>query len=323
MSLGSWNVIGQSGAVCLHLILLPNNKLLCQERPRPPPFPMNPYTNGSMITEISLLDKSGNYDPKFQVVPLPTSAFCGGHSQRADGSILLVGGDVTSIPNVVWDGTKGKRIYTPCVGEICKGQWTILPDMENGRWYPTVVTLADGKQLILSGVYDYLDDTKTDNNNPTYEYYPRKPGQGVVGLEILKWAFPFHLYPPSFQMPGGDVFIFVGNKSIMLNTQTEIVGNSIPDLLDDDHKPWIYPFSPNMVMLPLSYRNKYRATLMICGGSKRSSEDASSRCYQITPEDSNPQWTKVADMPHRRVMNDGVLVCFSGIIFSYLMEPFW
>jgi hypothetical protein len=274
---------------------------------------MNPYTGGSMITEISLLDESGNYNPKFQRVPLPTSAFCGGHAQRADGSILLVGGDVTSIPNVVGDGTKGKRIYTPCAEKDCKGEWSILPDMENGRWYPTVITLADGKQIIISGVYDYLDPAK-NNNNPTYEYYPRKPGKGEIELEILKWAFPFHLYPPAFQMPLGDVFLFVSNKSVMLNTQTEQVRNSIPDLVDDDHKPWIYPFSPSMLMLPLSPRNNYRATLMICGGSKRTSEDASSHCYQITPEDTSPEWKRVQDMPHARVMNDGILVGFPCII---------
>lgn len=261
-----------------------------------------------MITEISLLDGSGNYAPQYVTVPYPTSAFCGGHAQRADGSILVFGGDVTGIPNVVSDGTKGRRIYTPCSSKDCKGEWTSLPDMQSGRWYPTVVTLADGTNIIISGVYDYLDDTKKDNNNPTYEYWPQKPGRGLTELEILKWAFPFHLYPPAFQMPGGDLFLFVGNKSIMLDTKTETVKNSIPDLLAEDHRPWIYPFSANMVMLPLSPTNNYRATLMICGGSKASSEEASSDCYQITPEDSNPQWRKVDNMPHGRVMNDGVLV---------------
>ena len=51
MSLGSWNVIGMSGAVCLHSILLPENKILCMERPRPPPYPMNPYTNGKRVSD--------------------------------------------------------------------------------------------------------------------------------------------------------------------------------------------------------------------------------------------------------------------------------
>ena len=279
-----------------------------------------------MVTEISLLDGSGNYNPTYKSVPYPTSAFCGGHAQMADGSVLIIGGDVTSIPNVLSDGTKGRRIYTPCAGKDCSGKWTSLPDMSNGRWYPTVVTLADGSNIIFTGVKDYLDNARNDNNNPTYEYWPPKAGAPeTIEMEIFKWAFPFHLFPPAFQMPGGDVFLLVSNKSVMLNPKTEKVSNSIPDLLAEDHQPWIYPFSANMVILPMSYRNNYEATLQICGGSKKSSDTASATCYQIKPESMSPVWKKVDDMPHGRVMVDGVLVFWNFLIFcsSQMVHMSW
>ena len=138
-----------------------------------------------MVTEISLMDGSGNYNPTYKSVPYPTSAFCGGHAQMANGSILVFGGDVTSIPNIVSDGTKSRRMYTPCDGKDCTGRWGTLPDMAHGRWYPTVVTLADGTNIIFTGVYDYLDDKRTDNNNPTYEYWPPKEGKGEIEMEIF------------------------------------------------------------------------------------------------------------------------------------------
>ena len=156
-TLGSWNVLGTAGSVCIHTVLLPNNHLLCVERPKETPYPPNPYTQGQTVVDINLYgDKDANGKPKptWEVRPYPVNPFCGGHSMLPNGSILIVGGDQKTLPEYnLRDGTKGMRMYNPCTAPDCKaGSWTTLPDMEKGRWYPTVVTIADG-----SYVFSYID----------------------------------------------------------------------------------------------------------------------------------------------------------------------
>ena len=75
-----------------------------------------------------------------------------------------------------------------------------------------------------------------------------------------------------------------------------------------DHSPWIYPHTPTMFVLPLTIKNNFEFTLMICGGSKLSTKDASSDCLQITPESSSPKWTVAPSMPEARLMPDAVIL---------------
>ena len=126
-------------------------------------------------------------------------------------------------------------------------------------------------------------------------------------MDILVWSFPHNLYAPSFLLPSGNVFVFVSNKTIIIDTKTDQVIN-LPDLIADDHAPWIYPHSPTMFVLPLTIANNFKFELMICGGSKLSSKDASASCYKIAPEDPNPTWTKLKDMPNARLMPDSVIL---------------
>ena len=147
--------------------------------------------------------------------------------------------------------------------------------------------------------------------NPTYEYYPAKSGSWPRNLEILEWAFPFVLYPMAFQMPSGNVFLFVSNKSISINPKTDQIYNRIPDLVVERHFPFIYPYTPTMVLLPLTKKNNYKATVLLCGGSRRGPDDfpiGSNQCYKLSPDDPSPKWEREDDMPFGRVMPDSVIL---------------
>ena len=64
-----------------------------------------------------------------------------------DGSILSVGGDKRADTGLK-DGRKTIRRYSPCLPGDCtdtKGRFTELSEMSTERWYPTIVTLEDGK----------------------------------------------------------------------------------------------------------------------------------------------------------------------------------
>jgi hypothetical protein len=70
-------------------------------------------------------------------------AFCSGHAFRADGRLFVAGGHI-----VDGNGTKTAASY-----DAITNTWQRHPDMTNGRWYPTVTTLADGSLLTVSGSY--------------------------------------------------------------------------------------------------------------------------------------------------------------------------
>ena len=38
-----------------------------------------------------------------------------------------------------------------CIYDAAADTWTALPRMNNGRWYPTAITLPDGGGLAISG----------------------------------------------------------------------------------------------------------------------------------------------------------------------------
>jgi hypothetical protein len=301
---GSWENIGSSGVVCIHTIALPDQKLLCIERPHQGIYPPNPFTGGALSTEIDISSGKAIFTP----IPILNNPFCAGHALRGDGTVFVAGGDNQTLPDgSVVNGRRGLRIFKPCQGQKCIGEWTILPDMTSDRWYPTVLTLHEGSQLIIGGSTKNLDfeDLRPTDNNPTYEYYPSRGAP--KRLDILDWAYPHNLYPPAFQLPSGGVFMVVSNRSIILDTNTDTVKN-IDDMPAMDHSPWIYPHTPTMVVMPMTIANNFTFELMMCGGSKLSTKEASDMCITIRPDDPNPQWKIKQNMPNPRLMPDSVLM---------------
>jgi hypothetical protein len=73
----------------------------------------------------------------------PFDFFCGGDTQLADGTLLSAGG------NLAYPG-KGRR---DVVGfDPASQKWNHRGGMGQGRWYPTLLALADGKVLAVSGL---------------------------------------------------------------------------------------------------------------------------------------------------------------------------
>ncbi|KAI8906059.1 hypothetical protein EDD86DRAFT_229118 [Gorgonomyces haynaldii] len=309
---GEWSLAGSSGVVCIHTALLTNSRLLCFERPHKDQYPSNQFSGGLLSSEIDLMAKvnaDGTWTSSFKPVPVTTNPFCAGHAQLPNGSIFVAGGDNQSDPlnkGFYVNGRRGRRIYNPSSGGT-PGQWTILPDMTSERWYPTVLTLADGSVLIVGGNTKNLDfDHLTDENNPTYEYWPPKQGTWPKRLDLLVWAFPHHMYPITYQLPSGKIMIFASNKTILIDQNDNVV--NLPDMPQMDHSPWIYPHTPTAAVLPMTLKNNYSFVMQVCGGSKLSSKDASPMCWRLNADDPNPTWTQVKDMPAPRLMPDVVLL---------------
>ena len=111
----------------VHAVLLPSGKVLW--------WPSFDYG-----------DKPQIWDPTTNTNTLVTPAgyniFCAGLSVLGNGQVLITGG-MFGVPLV---GVANASIYDPV-----SGNWTFLPNMNAGRFYPTNTVLPNGDVVVLGG----------------------------------------------------------------------------------------------------------------------------------------------------------------------------
>ncbi|MFD5547743.1 galactose oxidase-like domain-containing protein [Streptomyces goshikiensis] len=93
-------------------------------------------------------------------VPRPAPFFCAGHAFLPNGMVGVFGG------NVGGKGGSGARLSF--VFDPWTELWYRNRDMSVGRWYPSVVTGPDGRQIIMSGQSERGTGTPT----PVVERFP-------------------------------------------------------------------------------------------------------------------------------------------------------
>src|SRR6266566_3146290 len=114
--------------------------------------------------------------------------FCSGHVLLPDGQLFIAGGHLDT-----WVGLPNAYTYNPL-----NDTWTRLPDMNNGRWYPTSTTLPNGDVLAISG---WINTTVGVNVEPQVW---RTATASWRDLTTAHLALPF--YPFMFVAPNGKVF---------------------------------------------------------------------------------------------------------------------
>jgi sugar lactone lactonase YvrE len=119
---------------------------------------------------------------EFTMPPTPADVFCAGQSILPDGRVLAAGGTERYDPFV---GLKSALLFDP-ISE----RWTFVHSMKNGRWYPTLITLGDGRVMATSG-----------GGSPENEIYDNAVGWQTAGAGI---GWP--LYPHLHLLKDGRVF---------------------------------------------------------------------------------------------------------------------
>lgn len=171
---GAWQAWNALPWYPVHSHLLPTGKVML--------WPGNEGING---------DDGRLLDPANQNLALVPKAgydlFCSGHAFLADGALLVAGGHIAN--NV---GLPKVSLYNPA-----SNTWTPVPDMNLGRWYPTVTTLGNGDALVVSGDVD-----TTVGNNQLPQVYQRATNswRSLTGAQLQQW-----LYPMMFLAPNGRV----------------------------------------------------------------------------------------------------------------------
>lgn len=121
--------------------------------------------------------------------------FCAGHTSMADGRVFIAGGHIAD-----YTGYAHAAIFDPF-----KNTLTQVPDMNQGRWYPTTTELANGDILVLSG--DVNSNTVTDTLPQVYQV-ATNTWRNLTSAQLMQ-----ALYPVMFVAPNGKV-IYAGPEPL-------------------------------------------------------------------------------------------------------------
>jgi hypothetical protein len=225
--------------------------------------------------------------------PSDDSLFCGAATVLGDGTVLVLGG---LDPTHGWSsrGTAVVLTFDP-VSET----WTELPPMHAGRWYPSLVTLADGTGLTIGG---------RDANalpNPDVE---RIAPFGALAPQVVA-QLPLDsqqgLYPKEYLLPDGRVFSYEGTRTDFLDPSTWHIS---PGPL-----PLASQFSyPNSVILPLSQTSDFKVA--IYGGKNQfdginnKTGTVLSTSVGIDLSSPTPTFSHLHDLPQPRTHMNSVLL---------------
>jgi len=118
----------------------------------------------------------------------PYAIFCAGHTNMADGRIFIAGGHIAD-----YVGYAHALIYDPFANTM-----TQVPDMNEGRWYPTTTVLPNGDILVVSG--DVNSNTVV---NPLPQVFQVSGG---TWRNLTSAQLATALYPVMLVAPNGQVF---------------------------------------------------------------------------------------------------------------------
>lgn len=228
-------------------------------------------------------------------VPVGRDLFCAGHAFLPDGSLAVFGGNDPRSADPFFYGTADVHRFDPVTGE-----WTRLPDMRNGRWYPTATVLPDGKVLISSGLNEL--------NKVTSEFEVFDPDAGETRLLEGADRYP-DLYPWMFVLPDGGV-LHSGPEDVSM--RLDVAAGEWSEVAASTYG---YRESGTAAMLPLR-PPEYRPRIMQIGGA----DPATNTAEIVDLGASIPAWAATEPMTYPRrhanatLLPDGTVLVSGGTI---------
>lgn len=245
-----------------------------------------PNTTGTYELDLALLD---DFEAAWRPLHVKTDIFCAAGLTLPDkvGRQITVGG---------WSGasTFGIRLYWP---DGSPGVWGVndwqedydLLKLQNGRWYPTAMIMANGSILVVGG--------ENGSNGPAVPTLEILPQVGpVLTMEWLQRTDPYNLYPFLAVLPSGGIFVAYYNEAIILDEVDFTTSKVLPNMPGSVSNPAggrTYPLEGTMVLLPQYAPYTDPLGVLLCGGSTPfvGGGLAIDNCVTTTPESANPVWT--------------------------------
>jgi hypothetical protein len=214
------------------------------------------------------------------LVPNPYyNLFCAGHSQLADGRILVVGG--YDPPNL---GAANANIFDPVTQT-----WSALPNMSYRRWYPTSTTLPDGRALVTSGgqtCLTCLADVPEIFDPATNTFST---------LPTARLAVPY--YPFIYVLPDGKVIDAGANENPVATSTLDLTTKrwtTLDPIVRDGHSSAMY--QPGKIL-------KSGAS-----GDSGSTGNAVATAFVLDTTQPSPAWRQVASMANPRAFHNTTLL---------------
>ncbi len=190
---GAWTSVFNWPVSPIHMALLPDDTVLT--------YGTNPDAqNATAFTFDKWFRWRGTDSDSHETSPtgIETNLFCSAQSVLPDGKLLVSGGDGNQVDNQTLknDGIDATTIFDYQTNLLFDG-----PTMHFPRWYPTLLTLADGRQLALGGrkFRNNSPAALTDNISipPVPEVYDPETGQwsllaGAANQALFNriWYYP-------------------------------------------------------------------------------------------------------------------------------------
>jgi hypothetical protein len=285
-TVGKWSTLSYTMPINpIHVALLHNGKILvvagsgnCPSTLPgcPSGSPYGPANNSGAL----LLDPTNGNITQFSV---SWDMFCNGMVVLQDGRAFINGGTLAYDPFL---GSLKSTIFDPATNTFDDAQ-----SMAHGRWYPTVLTLGDGRIMTFSGSLETGAGTNT-----TVEFYTVGSG----------WSQPYtapftpDLYPRLHLLPNGKVF-YSGPSAVS-------------QLFDPSTKNWTLNVATtnyggtrsygSSVLLGLTPANNYDPVILIMGGNS----PATATTETIDMGAPNPAWQLGPSMSQARIEMNSVIL---------------
>jgi hypothetical protein len=283
---GQWSTLSNTMPINpIHVALLTNGKLLVVAGsgncpPSQSGCPSGPPYGPSNGSGALLLDPvTGQTISKFS---LSWDMFCNAMVLLEDGRPFIAGGTIQYDP---FYGQQQAATFDPLANTFSN-----TPNMAHGRWYPTLVTLSDGRVMTFSGL------NETGGTNPAVEFYSADSGWSAE--YIAPWTPD--LYPRLHLLPNGKV-LYSGS----LTTSK---------LFDPSTNTWTTTFATTnysgirtygtSVLLPLTPNNNYDARVIIMGGGN----PATNITEIIDMGAATPAWRYGPNMSQARIEMNAVIL---------------
>jgi hypothetical protein len=145
---GQWSDVILLPNVPIHTHVLPTGQVLFWGRRQEPGSTVFATLNEHesfpfLLDPVTLTARPSHQQPTLADGVSGVNLFCSGHTFLPDGRLLVVGGHLFDS-----QGSNQACLYDPAADT-----WTATAVMNNGRWYPTALTLPDGTVVTSSGTF--------------------------------------------------------------------------------------------------------------------------------------------------------------------------
>jgi hypothetical protein len=298
-AIGQWQLLPYTSQVfVVHAALMRTGKVLL-------------FSGG---VENQLPKESRVWDPATGGLATHTFAddlFCAFQVVLADGRVLVMGGSN-------YNGPHGQGVTITYTFDPGAPGWVKHANMAFGRWYPTAVVLDDGRVIVMSGRAAAVI-AQIERFNPSTNGWTTLPASANKSLDI---------YPSLHLMAGGKV-LYTGTRweggfssprpwpappqsalfDPAANSWTNVATHVIPNrtegtsVLLPPRASAAHHHGHGEAMPPPGTLSR---VLVLGGDCGSPAERVSAEILDLA--EPQPKWTRIADMHHRRVNPNAVLL---------------